>query len=546
MDHTLENIRNDEAAKPTSMTIKRLIERTPSAIKSRFLTVLGNSSDLFSGISNKIDAALTLSSSSEETETTNNRNEMKVQAKLEASKQTVRLNTKEVDMTDYDNVDFDYRKVKERRAIEEIQCGGYRQPTFVVNKSSNLGELESNNFKNVLRYLFLFQGTTPNSLDLLEVEKGIAPKSNISTETDDSNSIYSPSPRPEIDIDFLDQVNVVKMAITSSLPEDEREPSNFQIAGRQDFLNSSHSINRLAIPSSSASTSDNDPCIADVSFESADLKNWIRSESYTSVPSWASSFSLDSQSEEAALEFMKNFNNALFTNPASITVEMKSEFGQYARTENGRLWFSRLLNVQRVKSKKVDELTFYALVQFFAIVLFECVESDDFPPAKTLMNMCFTFYHEVDVPGCEPYPEYLYTYLKDQTIWHSLRFWNAAFFDALQSQRAQRCGTSNVPNNQKKHEDSSMNKSANDGSSIDSVTYNEIDLEEEKQFLQNITFGQLGTFTCNMHAFGLGRDLTNEFLRKQCTINNLTKEQVQLLQDNVNRMYRETDPWRKQ
>lgn len=42
----------------------------------------------------------------------------------------------------------------------------------------------------------------------------------------------------------------------------------------------------------------------------------------------------------------------------------------------------------------------------------------------------------VDVPGCEPYREYLYTYLRDQPIWHSLRFWNAAFFDSLQMERS--------------------------------------------------------------------------------------------------------------
>lgn len=33
-------------------------------------------------------------------------------------------------------------------------------------------------------------------------------------------------------------------------------------------------------------------------------------------------------------------------------------------------------------------------MQYFAIVLFECAEADDFSPAKSLMNMCFTFYYE--------------------------------------------------------------------------------------------------------------------------------------------------------
>jgi len=62
--------------------------------------------------------------------------------------------------------------------------------------------------------------------------------------------------------------------------------------------------------------------------------------------------------------------------------------------EAGRLWFARFVNAQRVHNKKVDESTFYSLVQYFAIVLFECADADDFSPAKSLMNMCFTFYHE--------------------------------------------------------------------------------------------------------------------------------------------------------
>lgn len=172
---------------------------------------------------------------------------------------------------------------------------------------------------------------------------------------------------------------------------------------------------------------------------------------------------------------------------------------------------------------------------------------------------CWLVSFTVDVPGCEPYPEYLYTYLKDQPIWHSLRFWNAAFFDALQSQRAHRpvpptiqqsttkeVNTKDPVSASKSSEaNSSLPHSDNDVTSIASSIINEMELEEDKQFQQNITFGQLGTFTCNMHAFGLSRDLTNEFLRKQCTIANLTKDQVKLLQDNVNRMYRETDPWRQ-
>ena len=76
----------------------------------------------------------------------------------------------------------------------------------------------------------------------------------------------------------------------------------------------------------------------------------------------------------------------------------------------------------------------------------------------------------MDVPGCEPYKEYLYTYLKDQTIWHSLRFWNAAFFDALQCERVHRPVVTR-----------------------DDIRHNSLEaITDEKQYQENITFGQLG------------------------------------------------------
>ncbi|XP_067002511.1 uncharacterized protein KIAA0513 [Anabrus simplex] len=279
---------------------------------------------------------------------------------------------------------------------------------------------------------------------------------------------------------------------------------------------------------SSGSASDVDGYGPSTSIDFSDhdgKKFWVRSGSEGSVQSWASSLSFDSKSDEKtaeAVEFMRKFVGDLFRDSSSIPLDQKSKFGELAQHESGRLWFARFVNAQRVHNKRVDESTFYSLVQYFAIVLFECADADDFSPAKSLMNMCFTFYHEVDVPGCEPYKEYLYTYLREQTIWHSLRFWNAAFFDALQCERVHRPVVT--------REDIIHN-------SMEAIT-------DEKQYQENITFGQLGTFTYNMHAFGLSKELCLEFLRKQCTIANLSSDQEKLLKDNIERMYRETDPWR--
>lgn len=125
------------------------------------------------------------------------------------------------------------------------------------------------------------------------------------------------------------------------------------------------------------------------------------------------------------------------------------------------MWFVRFVSAQRTKAKRVNETTFYALIQYFAIILFECKECEDFLPAKHIMSLCFTFYHEVEVPGCDPYREYLFNYLRDQPIWHSLRFWNAALFYALQKDKVPKSSTTTPPL-QRKHTMSSS-KTFEDG-----------------------------------------------------------------------------------
>ncbi|CAI9737801.1 Hypothetical predicted protein [Octopus vulgaris] len=102
---------------------------------------------------------------------------------------------------------------------------------------------------------------------------------------------------------------------------------------------------------------------------------------------------------------------------------------------------------------------------------------------------------------------FLYTFLREQPIWHSLRFWNAAFFDAVQCERARRPVCTSEEASEEKVDDS--------------------------EFQENVTFGQLGTFTCNMKSFGLSRELCFEFLRKQSTIANLSREKQRLLKENI-------------
>ncbi|XP_028287512.1 uncharacterized protein KIAA0513 homolog isoform X2 [Parambassis ranga] len=265
----------------------------------------------------------------------------------------------------------------------------------------------------------------------------------------------------------------------------------------------------------------------------------------------------------------------------------------------GREWFAKYVSAQRCHSKCVSEATFYRLVQSFAVVLFECYQMDDYSPAKNLMTMCFTYYYigkappspaelldrgappagldsylnkanswltgkkdaaerllkttsKTDVKGffgglesklrssmapksdegdspAETKPKspaseapeekkgekvYLYTHLKQQPIWHTLRFWNAAFFDAVHCERKKRSPTTREKWCHMTQEE------RDDSSKID----------------ENIAFGQLGTFTHNMLAFGLSKKLCNDFLKKQAIIGNLNEEQYKLLREHIDKM----------
>ncbi|XP_056272618.1 uncharacterized protein KIAA0513 homolog isoform X2 [Pseudoliparis swirei] len=297
-------------------------------------------------------------------------------------------------------------------------------------------------------------------------------------------------------------------------------------------------------------------------------------------------------------QFMKAYVEKVFHGREDFGQEEKARFGELCSGENGkgREGFAKHVSAQRCHSKCVSEATFYRLVQSFAVVLFECYQMDDYSPAKNLMTMCFTYYYsgrsqpspselldrggppagldsyinkanswlsvrkdaaerllkttsKTDVKGffgglesklrgsvapsgdgespLDTKPKsaeapkekkgekvYLYTHLKQQPIWHTLRFWNAAFFDAVHCERKKRSPTT-------REKWCHMTKEERDDSS---------------KMDENIAFGQLGTFTHNMLAFGLSKKLCNDFLKKQAVIGNLHEEQYKLLSDHIEKM----------
>lgn len=208
--------------------------------------------------------------------------------------------------------------------------------------------------------------------------------------------------------------------------------------------------------------------------------------------------------------FMKDFVTKIFLIKSDISQEDKLKFGILNQHSAGRLSFAKHVDNQRVYFKSVPETIFFRLVQYFAIVLFECNQADDFEPAKILMNMCFTFFLEVNKGSEESSKQFIVPYLRDQPIWKSLRFWNAAFFDAVH-------GEKELP-------------------AIPSDLWRSWSPEEQMEYEEcdkNSMFGKLGTFLSNMKAFGLSKDICKEFLLKMSTIGELKQEQILLLEKSL-------------
>ncbi|XP_037958357.1 uncharacterized protein KIAA0513 isoform X2 [Teleopsis dalmanni] len=515
---------------------------------------------------------------------------------------------------DYTKIDFESRRMKARRAHEEIISGRYRHPNLAPRPRLETTTAKSSGSSSSS------SSSSSLSSSSISIPTNIIDRSHVSSTTR-SNSIESRhsggygrpgraipgARRSDLDIkkdlikinDFLSTGHNVLQIDVQQVDEKHNNLDVHQNIANTTMTNivpdnAIHLPARSKISNSSTVTSlrDDPEMQISPSVESTDWINFIRSESQNSVPSWASSISLDCRAgEEPVKDFMKSFTDVLFTNPSLIGLELKSEFGTIVGLDAGRLWFIRFLLEHKNESKRVDEMTFHSLVQYFSIVLFECGEFEDYGPATIIMNLCFLFYHEIEVPGCDPYFEYLFTYMRQQPVWNAIRFWNAAFFDTLQSKREQllllkikraekrrknkeqaQVAKVDVPISTEEDEQTKLHivtdqrhlNAENDASTSSSSHHNNIvtnskrvstkgqknvqaetekDQQSELRMYENVVFRLLSAFTCNMHSLGIPQDLCLDFLKKQATSCNLPKDKFKLVKDNIHRMYHETDLW---
>lgn len=126
------------------------------------------------------------------------------------------------------------------------------------------------------------------------------------------------------------KMNAVKKSHSKSLTSNNEKKSNN--SEKENEAKGDDNSLALCIQSpGNISVSENDLNIASISAASSDVKLYCHSESDQSC---GSLISLDSKCEDEAVEFMRRFVNTLFQDSTSISLELKSEFGEKSRVRN--------------------------------------------------------------------------------------------------------------------------------------------------------------------------------------------------------------------
>ncbi|ESO09888.1 hypothetical protein HELRODRAFT_190316 [Helobdella robusta] len=270
----------------------------------------------------------------------------------------------------------------------------------------------------------------------------------------------------------------------------------------------------------------------------------------TEIQNWNDDQDFNDPISKECSDFMKSFISKIFETNVEINPKSKSKFCEMSQTGFGRLWFAEyILKKQDGTVTKIADETFYALIQFFTIVLFECNESEDYGPAKTLMELSFVLYRESDLLGilnnnnvevtswafCRDFglsdlvllrshqsiehtlfqyvtkgeieKQFLYSFLKDLSIWHSPKFWNAVSFFTVQQQRAAQTGNTESANSE-----------------------------------HDVRCKQLRLITHYMRSLGVNKEQCIEYIKRQETTYNLSKDHVKQLTTKMEKWIDGCDP----
>ncbi|VDK87773.1 unnamed protein product [Dibothriocephalus latus] len=195
--------------------------------------------------------------------------------------------------------------------------------------------------------------------------------------------------------------------------------------------------------------------------------------------------SIDSLPEEEAKGYRTDIANFVgnIINPKNVDPDNTADqkFRGYITTEN---------------LKEVPGNVLRRLVKYSGLVLEQCNGSDDFTPASSLLNSAFRLFQQEVAPNGRVTQTFMYAGLRDQQIWQSTRFWNAAVFIALQQERSAQASA---------------------------LTGTENDLELERELFDGLAFSQLSKFAWRIYSLGVNKEACLDFLRRQAEDATLSK-----------------------
>ncbi|VDK35282.1 unnamed protein product [Taenia asiatica] len=254
-----------------------------------------------------------------------------------------------------------------------------------------------------------------------------------------------------------------------------------------------------------------------------------------------SSESIDSLPAEEADKYrsdIRQFIMAMLTEDGAEVVTKNAHIFQgYIEHHTGRSAFAKELRKQAsLKSrvtfflqtdqvKQVPASVLQLLASFCNSTLMECSKNDDFSPAASILNVAFRIFQQNVNSAGKVVLTYLYESLKDQTLWQSTRFWNAAVFIALQEERVNRQIVPKYVN---------LSKTL---VLVVNTTDDQENLDAEAELHDSIVYNQLSKFAWRMFSLGLSKDACMDFLRKQVEDTSLSKENQRNLRANVLRFY---------
>jgi len=287
---------------------------------------------------------------------------------------------------------------------------------------------------------------------------------------------------------------------------------NFRHDSEETEVNKDHAIARLGFNNNNPNTSINDSINSSITEQDEDDNNELLATKIEEQELY-DDFSGYIKTEENEMKEKEEYRvlerrvSKLFHGEGLELVELAKINANFT-TPEGRLYFARILDVQRTKDtgmRLVDE-AFDSLTDLIIKALNICNDNDDFRPAKILMHMASTFYHEI-----EKEKEYIQTKVKALPIWQNQRFWEAAFHDSMNYEHMRVFARTREERR---------------------IKYKELNTEERAELQvkeQQLAFGQLGSYLYNMLCMGVPVEFTRNFLLKMVNVFGVPNELVQQL-----------------